>query len=75
MRNWLKQLRESSGMTQLDVSEALKISRTYYLRIENGQRKKSIDLSTLTELSKIFRVPIDLLIEFETTYKEGLKNK
>lgn len=36
MKNWLKILRKSFHMTQMDVAEASHISRKTYIAVENG---------------------------------------
>ena len=68
MRDWLKELRTQSSMTQTELAKELAISRTYYSRIENGKRKKCIDLNMLHRLSEVFNIPNDLVIQSETAY-------
>ena len=70
MRNYLKNLRDSSKLSQNEVADSLGVSRTYYLRIENGERQKDLDLSILIKLSKLFNVSIDYIISEEEKLKE-----
>lgn len=65
MRAYIKKLRESAGMTQDDIAKKIKISRAYYVRIENGERQKDLDLSLVLNLSKIFNVSVDYIIAEE----------
>ncbi|MCH5210402.1 MAG: helix-turn-helix transcriptional regulator [Oscillospiraceae bacterium] len=68
MRKYLKKLRESADMTQEDVSKHLEISRAYYVRIENGERQKDLDLSIVIKLSELFNVTVDWIAEQEKKY-------
>jgi transcriptional regulator with XRE-family HTH domain len=70
MRSYLRELRDKSGFTQLDTSRKLDISESYYSLIENGERKKSLDLSLAIKISKLFNVSVDYIIAEE----EKLKN-
>lgn len=67
LRNWLKKLREESGMTQKQVGKELDISESYYAYIENGDRQKAMDISLARKLSKVFNVSIEQIVEFEST--------
>lgn len=55
----VKKLREQRGLSQLAVSERLALSRTTYTKYENGVHDPS--LSTLTEIAKLFGVPVDYI--------------
>ena len=65
MREYLKKLREERQMTQEDVAEALGLSRSYYVRIENKERQKNIDLSLAIKIGKLFCVSVEWIIEQE----------
>jgi Zn-dependent peptidase ImmA (M78 family)/transcriptional regulator with XRE-family HTH domain len=52
----LKWLRQSSGWTEQDTSERLKISEETYLELEEGKRKPKI--TQLEVLAKAFRRPV-----------------
>lgn len=45
MRSWLKNIRYSKGLTQLEVAEKVRIERSYYTMIENGDRKPSVEVA------------------------------
>lgn len=51
MREWLKDLRLSSGYTQEKIAKLLKVSRAYYTQIELGNRTPSPKVAI--ELGKI----------------------
>ena len=52
-------------MTQEDVAKEIGISRAYYVRIENGERQKDLDLSIAVKLSELFGVSVDWIVEQE----------
>ena len=56
----IRQLRTQSGLTQEQASEVLNINRSFYSRIETGQKGCSIDL--FIRLSTLFEVSLDYLI-------------
>lgn len=46
MRMWLKELRETQGMSQEDVAKSVGIiSRCHYTNIENGDRDPSVPVA------------------------------
>lgn len=55
----VKKLREQRGLSQLAVAERLALSRTTYTKYENGVHDPS--LSTLTDIAKLFGVPVDYI--------------
>ena len=65
MRDWLKDLRVQHGMTMKDLAKKLDISESYYCCIENGNRKKKMDLVMVSELASIFHVPVSRIAEYE----------
>lgn len=69
MRDYLKKLRECSNLTQEEAAEKLCLSRAYYSRVENGERKKSLDLSLAIKISKLFNVSVDYIIAEEEKLK------
>ena len=71
MREYLKKLRECSNLTQEDAAEQLSLSRAYYSRVENGERKKSLDLSLAIKISKLFNVSVDYIIAEEEKLKSS----
>lgn len=56
----IRQLRINNGLTQEQVAETLNISRSFYNRIETGEKGCSIDL--LVQFSNLFHVSLDYLI-------------
>ncbi|MGN6492244.1 MAG: helix-turn-helix domain-containing protein [Agriterribacter sp.] len=53
----LREIRESKGMTQLDLEVSSGINRTEISRIENGQ--KNIEFMTLTRLATALEVELE----------------
>lgn len=66
MREWLKNARESKGMTMREAAEALDISEAYYSYIEAGERQKKMDITLVAKLAKIFSLSIQQIVEFES---------
>lgn len=56
----IRRLRINNGLTQEQVAEVLNISRSFYSRIETGEKGCSIDL--FVHLSGLFQVSLDYLI-------------
>ena len=56
----LKQLRSARGATLTSVAEATGISKSTLSRLENGQRRPSLEL--LLPLAQAYRVPLDELV-------------
>ena len=52
MRKWLKELRNSRGMTQREMAQKMGITEAYYALIENGQRQKKMDVTILAGIAK-----------------------
>lgn len=65
MREYLKQMREEKGMTQEEMAKKIGVTRSYYARIENGTRKRTLDLKTITLISYALEVPMRNLVEKE----------
>lgn len=45
MRTNLKEVRKNKNLTQLQVANNLNIERSYYTKIERGQRTPSLDIA------------------------------
>ena len=45
MRTNLKEVRKNKNLTQLQVAHKLNIERSYYTKIERGQRTPSLDIA------------------------------
>ena len=56
----LRKVREQRGATLTDVAERTGISKSTLSRLENGQRKPSLEL--LLPLAQTYRVPLDDLV-------------
>jgi transcriptional regulator with XRE-family HTH domain len=56
----LRKIREQRGITLTDVAERTAISKSTLSRLENGQRRPSLEL--LLPLAQIYRVPLDDLV-------------
>ena len=56
----LRRVREQRGMTLTDAAQRTSISKSTLSRLENGQRKPSLEL--LLPLAQVYRVPLDDLV-------------
>src|SRR3954449_7817619 len=56
----LKSLRKERGVTLIDLAERTGISKSTLSRLENGQRRPSLEL--LLPLAQAYRVPLDDLV-------------
>lgn len=56
----LRKVREQRGVTLTDVAERTGISKSTLSRLENGQRKPTLEL--LFPLAQVYRVPLDELV-------------
>ncbi len=56
----IRQLRIKNGYTQEKLAHILNIDRSFYSRIESGQKGCSVDL--LVRLSECFQVSLDYLV-------------
>ena len=65
MRKYLREKREKLKLTQTDVAEKLCIGESYYCMIENGERKKKLDIELAVKLSEILDVDVSWIIEQE----------
>ncbi len=59
----LRTLRHREGLTTRQLGQILGVSNVHIVRIENGQRKPSIDL--VEKMSRFFAVTTDQLIKDE----------
>ncbi len=65
MRTWLKELREKMGLSQQNVADKLEMTQQYYNLIENGERKKELDVALVLKLASIFNLTTNYIIERE----------
>lgn len=64
MKNNLKELRESKGLSQQKLGDVLGVSRQTINSVENGKFDPSLTLAI--KLTKFFNEPIDSIFEHET---------
>ena len=65
MRGYLKELREQKGFSQQNVADSIGITRQYYQQIENGERQKNMDISLVVQLSNLFGISPEAIINDE----------
>lgn len=65
MRQWLKNIRESKGISQQNVAEKVGITRQYYQLIEAGERQQKMDITLIAKLSQVLGVSMDQIIDNE----------
>ena len=65
MREWLKTLRIRKRFTQNYIADKIGVSLSYYNQIENGVRKKSLDLDLIQKIATVFNVSVKYIIEQE----------
>jgi putative transcriptional regulator len=63
--NNLKNLRKKNSLTQQDIAELLKITKSAYCNKENGLRK--FNTQEAISLSKLFETPIEAIENFLTS--------
>lgn len=63
-------LRTAEGISQLELADKLKVSRTYLSQIENNRKQPS--LSFLRDVAKVFKVPLVLLLTIEDDFDSNL---
>lgn len=66
MREYLKSIRESQGLTQEQLANQLGINANYYCMIENGNRQKNMELLMANRLSKALHVSVYVIIAEES---------
>ena len=65
MRGWLKELRESKGMSNKAAADALGLSEAYYWRIENGERQKNLELELAKKICDVFGCELSYIEKHE----------
>lgn len=63
MKNKIKELREQSGLTQIDLGKLLEVSRQTIISLENGKYNPSLPLAH--KIAKVFRTTIEEIFIFE----------
>ncbi len=59
--------RKLKGLTQLQLAEAVGISRTHMSNIEATNMPTSISLETLFEIANVLNIPVSTLLTFPKT--------
>jgi transcriptional regulator with XRE-family HTH domain len=62
MARTLRGLRESRGLTQVQLAKKARISQAYVAKLESGARK-SLSLPAIKRLAKALGVPVTELLE------------
>lgn len=70
MRTWLTKLRQKRKLSQADIAAMINVSQSYYSLIENDARQSDLNLSTAEKLSKIFKISLKKISEYEKERKE-----
>ena len=65
MRTWLENARRQKGLTMKQLAEELHISESYYCSIENGYRKKNMDISLAKKISEALEISLSQIIDYE----------
>lgn len=65
MRQWLKNIRETKGISQQNVAEKVGITRQYYQLIEAGERQQKMDITLIAKLSQVLGVSMNQIIDNE----------
>jgi transcriptional regulator with XRE-family HTH domain len=63
----LHALRKQRGITVIELGDMLGVNNSHIVRIEKGYRKPSLEL--VLQISRIFDVPIDVLVKDELELK------
>lgn len=58
MRSWLKEARESKGVTMASMAKSLDISEGYYCLIESGKRQEKMDITLLVRISSVLDISL-----------------
>ena len=62
MRTWLRELRKEVGLRQKDIARELGMTEPFFCLIENGKRKRALDVDTLVKIAQITKKdPMELL--------------
>jgi len=67
LRDWLKKERTDRGLTMAEMAAKLSLSESYYLRIENGERQKKMDLLLVRKLATALDISVEEIIAKEGT--------
>lgn len=65
MREWLRQLRLSKSLTQVEVAQKLCVNQNTYSRLELGTYQKDLNIITAAKISDIFGIPLSQIRNYE----------
>ena len=65
MRDWLKTARADKQLTMKQAADQIGISESYYFLIEQGERKKNLDLVLVKKLADVFGMTVQQIAEME----------
>ncbi|MEN2466720.1 helix-turn-helix transcriptional regulator [Ornithinibacillus sp. JPR2-1] len=71
MRKWLKEIRESKGLTQEQVAILSGISRSHYTHIEQGNKTPSVEVAK--SIAKTLKFNWVLFFENNSSFKEQIE--
>jgi len=69
MRNYLVDIRETTGVTQQDVADKISISRQSYQAIEAGRRQADLKTSMIAKLADVFGMTASEIYRMEADYQ------
>ncbi len=65
MREWLRKLRLSKSLTQVEVAQKLGVNQNTYSRLELGTYQKDLNIITAAKISDIFGIPLSQIRNYE----------
>ena len=68
MRAWLMAIRVEKGLKKAEGADRMKITRPYYIDIENGDRQMDMTYSMMEKLASALDVPVSVIIDGEKEY-------
>ncbi len=71
MRKWLKETRDSKGLTQEEVAKLSGISRSHYTQIESGNKTPSVEVAK--RIAKTLKFEWVIFFENKCSLKEHLQ--
>ena len=57
----IRMIRESHGLSAIELAKAIEVDKSYVSLIESGTRKPSVEM--LDKLATVLRVPLDFLVD------------
>lgn len=73
MREWLRTLRKQKGYSQEFMGLKLGVSRQQYNFIESMERQKDLKLSHAIAISKVLKISLKRIREYEEALKDKRK--